>query len=332
MYDAILWSYESCKSIEEVFPEEKRKKLGAMTTLYPEILGPGSIKTKREVLKDIKYIFSTWGMAPIDDDTLKTCFPSLKAVFYAAGSVRAFAANLLKNGVRIFSAYKANAVPVSECVFAQILLSNKGFFKVLRTKGRKNQTELLSSYPGNYGAVVGIIGVGAIGSLIAEKLKATDCEVLYYDPYISREKADELGIKSASLKELFSKSDVITNHLPDSEKTAGLLDFSLFSLMKKNATFINSGRGRQVKEEDLLRALNEESGRMAILDVTYPEPPAEGSPLYSHPSVILTPHMDGSTSKEILRMADFIIEAFDCFLLGKPSPSEVTLKMLENMA
>lgn len=125
---------------------------------------------------------------------------------------------------------------------------------------------------------------------------------------------------------------MISNHLADNGKTRGMLDYSLFSHMKKNAVFINSGRGRQVVEADLARALEEERGRFAILDVTFPEPPDENSPLLSMKNVLLTPHIDGSWGNEVVRMADCMIESFEEIMAGKSPKTEVTEAMLATMA
>ena len=102
--------------------------------------------------------------------------------------------------------------------------------------------------------------------------------------------------------------------------------------MKPNATFINTGRGAQVVEADLIRALREEPGRTALLDVTWPEPPEEGSPFYSLDNVFLTPHIAGSMGQEVKRMGLYMEQCCDAFLAGQPVPYQVTAEMLHTMA
>ena len=85
-------------------------------------------------------------------------------------------------------------------------------------------------------------------------------------------------------------------------------------------------------EADLVRALSEEPGRTAVLDVTFPEPPEEGSPLYALPNVFLTPHIAGSSGDETFRMAEYMLEEFRNFAAGRPTRYGVTLAMLETMA
>ena len=134
------------------------------------------------------------------------------------------------------------------------------------------------------------------------------------------------------MHEIFEQCVVISNHLADNENTRGMLGYDCFSRMKERAVFINSGRGRQVSEEGLVRALSEVPTRFAILDVTYPEPPQADSKLYSMPNILLTPHIDGSWGNEVVRMADCMIEAFDCVKRGEKTDCEVTESMLATMA
>ena len=96
--------------------------------------------------------------------------------------------------------------------------------------------------------------------------------------------------------------------------------------------FINTGRGAQVVEEDLVRALREEPDRTALLDVTWPEPPEADSPLWTMPNVILSPHIAGSMNNEIARMGAYMQREYEAFSEGRPCSWEVTLKRLETMA
>ena len=179
---------------------------------------------------------------------------------------------------------------------------------------------------------VGFVGGGSIGSLVCERLKTIDCEVLAYDPYLSEERARSLGVRLVSLPELFSSCDVISNHLANKEELAGIFTYELFSWMKPNATFINTGRGRQVVEKDLARALREEPGRAALLDVLTQEPYAPWNPLMRRKNAFLTPHIAGSMGQEVWRMAEYMIEEFGRWSAGEQTRYGVTLQMLETMA
>lgn len=302
-----------------------------------------TLYTKDDVLKDpqafskVETIFTTWGMPAFTEEEIRTAFPSLKAVYYAAGSVRYFAAPFLSCGVRVHSAWAANAVPVAEYTTAQILLANKGFFKSCRlcSKERALRDEAkryAEEKSGNFDASVGIIGAGMIGKMVIRALKSYDLKVLAYDKFLSKEALAALGAEKVTLDALFSRCDTISNHIANLPETVGMLRYEHFSRMKKNATFINTGRGAQVVEEDLLRALLEEPDRTAILDVTDPEPPFENSKLYNLPNVFLTPHIAGSSGNEVRRMGEFMLEEYRRGARNERFLYEVTPKMLETMA
>jgi phosphoglycerate dehydrogenase-like enzyme len=301
----------------------------------PKVYTLADVTGDPEAFFEVEYIFSTWGMPTMSEEEIKACFPNLKCVFYAAGSVQAFARPFLACGVKVFSAWAANAVPVVEYTLAQIVLANKGFFAHSREmkKGNREAGKVMKdAYPGNYGENVGIIGVGMIGSQVAQRLKDYKLNVLAFDPFLSDERADALGIKKVSLDELFSSCRVISNHMANNEQTKGMLNYGDFSKMMPYSTFINTGRGAQVVEDDLVSVLRERPDVTAILDVTYPEPPAEGHAFYSLPNCFLTPHIAGSLMNETHRMAEYIVEEYLRFIAGERCLYEVSEKMLETMA
>lgn len=318
-------------SVEKVYADSFDKIPNVERKVYTST----EVIAEPEKFADVEFIFSTWGMPSMSEEEIKKCFPSLKCVFYAAGSVQAFARPFLACGVKVFSAWAANAVPVVEYTLAQIILANKGFFAHSREmkKGNREAGKVFkAAYPGNYGENVGIIGVGMIGSQVAERLKNYKLNVLAFDPFLSDERAEKLGIKKASLEEVFSTCRVVTNHMANNEQTKGMLDYKYFSKMLPYSTFINTGRGAQIVEPDLVRVLEERPDVTAILDVTFPEPPAEGHAFYSLPNCFLTPHIAGSLMNETHRMAEYIIEEYERFINNEPCLYEVSVKMLETMA
>lgn len=290
------------------------------------------MEDNKEYFSDTEFVFSTWGMPALSKEEIKDLLPNLKAVFYGAGSVQYFARPFLECGVKVFSAWAANAVPVAEYTVAQILLANKGFFKTMRYTNRESANETLANFRGNYDVKVGIIGAGMIGKLVIGKLKEYDVETLVYDPFLPDETAEALGVKKVSLEKLFEECDVVSNHLADNAETRGMLHGGLFERMLPYSTFLNTGRGAQVVEEELIRVLKSRPDLTAILDVTYPEPPEEGSKLYTLENCILTPHIAGSTGREVRRMGDYMRAEYENFVSGKPCKYEVTLEMLKTMA
>ena len=286
-------------------------------------------------VKDAEYVFATWGMAGLSEEQIGTYMPRLRRVFYAAGSVQDFARPFLSSNVAVHSAWAANAVPVVEYTVAQIVLSNVGFYQApmwYRQKGYDAAHETCWALPGNYRVKVGIIGCGMIGSMVCERLKQYKMEVLVSDPFASDEKLAALGAKRATLEEIFSQCQTISNHTANLPQTVGMLNGKLFDLMLPTATFINTGRGAQVVEEDLIAALEAEPARTAVLDVTWPEPVDPNGKLANLPNVIITPHIAGSSGNEIERMGEYMADELQRFMTGEDVLYSVSMKMLETMA
>ncbi len=264
-------------TVNNVFSEEIRKELMGENV---EIFSKAEVLESSQNFADTEYIFSTWGMPYFSEEEIKTCFPELKCVFYAAGTVQFFARPFLNCGVKVFSAWAANAVPVAEYTVAQIILANKGFYRsclMTDKEGYSGAKKIFSGYIGNYGAKIGIIGAGMIGKLVIKMLKAYNIEVLVFDPFLSDRKAKELGVEKCSLEKIFSECNVVSNHLANNEQTKGMLNGELFSKMLPNATFLNTGRGAQVVECELCEVLKSRPDIVAVLDVTEPEPPRRQS-------------------------------------------------------
>ena len=279
-------------------------------------------------LAEVEVLLGSWGMPRIDSELLAAA-PRLRAVTYAAGTVKGFVTpESYARGVTITTAMHANAVPVAEVTVALITLANKNwFFAQAESKAGKRRQDI--PHVGNFGTVVGLVGFGAIAKLVAARLTQMDLTVLVYDPY-----AKDLppGCEPvADLLDLARRSDVVSLHAPDIPATHGMCSAAFFQAMRDGATFINTARGKLVDEAALIAEL--QTGRItAHLDVTHLEPPVAGSPFYTLPNVHLTPHLAGSSSGEIRRMGRLAIEECLAFLAGKPLRYQVTEDMLATMA
>lgn len=316
----IIYLCESEPNVRRVFGTSER------------VYNKSEVLANPAAFQNTEYIFSTWGMTRFEEEEIAACLPSLKAVFYAAGTVQGFARPFLASGVRVFSAAAANAVPVAEYTVAQTVLACKGFFKTMRYTDAALAGKELNNYHGTYGVKVGIIGAGMIGSLVARMLKDYGVEVLVYDPFLSDDAAAELSAKKVSLETLFAECFVVSNHLANNEQTKGILKAEHFEKMLPYATFLNTGRGAQVVEKDLIATLKARPDLTAVLDVTDPEPPLLGSEFYTLPNCILTPHIAGSIGNEVQRMGEYMYKEYECLTSGKPCKYEVTLEMLRTMA
>jgi phosphoglycerate dehydrogenase-like enzyme len=186
--------------------------------------------------------------------------------------------------------------------------------------------------PGIYGATIALIGFGVIARKVAELLKPFSMKVLVVDPFVDDETLAAHGAHRASLEEAFAQSLVVSNHLPNIPPTEGMLRKEHFAAIREGGTFINTGRGKQVVESEMVEVLRERPDLTALLDVTHPEPAPEGSPLYDLPNVQLSTHIAGSINNEVVRMADYMIEEFQRWSTGEPTRYGVTLEMLQTMA
>lgn len=320
--------------IDRVFPKYIMDELRQRGDLPTFIVNSRNMKNHKEYLNKTDIIFATWGMPHLSTEEIKEYFPNLKAVLYAAGTVQGFAKEFLEENIKVSSAWRANAIPVAEFTFAQIILSQKGYFQASARVKKNEAGAYLHHYRqlGNYKTKIGIIGAGAIGSLVCERLKTLDCEVLAYDPFLSEERAKELNVTLTDLETIFESCDVISNHLANKKELKGIFDYALFSKMKPYATFINTGRGDQVVENDLARAMKEKRTRTALLDVTRTDIITAASPLTRQKNIIQSPHIAGSAGQEVWRMAEYMIEEYDRLSKGEPLKHEVTLSSLTTMA
>lgn len=326
---------QNAASLRNVYHPTVVSRLQGTVELDPVCYVKANVLANPDCFTDVQVIFSTWGMPDFTEEEIRTYLPALRCVFYAAGSVQAFAKPFLHCGVRVFSAWAANAVPVAEYTVAQILLAGKDFYCQTRLLGQRRFEDAArrrGSHFGNYRKRVGLIGCGMIGSMVAEMLKTYDLEVLAYDPFMSPEKAARLGVRQVGLDELFCTCSVVSNHLANNPQTQKMLGYAHFASMLPYATFLNTGRGAQVDEAGLVKALSERADLVAVLDVTDPEPSPADHPFYALENCFLTPHVAGSMGGEVVRMAEYMVDELARYVGGEPAKYEVTERMLETMA
>lgn len=334
----ILSSMGNDYNLNRVWTPRAMARLQGIADVYPHPICPDNMAEHAAALAEAEVAFSTWGMPVFTVEQIRTYMPNLKGIFYAAGSVQAFARPFLECGVRVFSAWLANGIPVVQWTVSEILLATKGFFQSLpiSKQNYRQAGHIAGQLPGNYLARIAILGAGVIGSGVIRSLKAMmhsedEMEIVVFDPFLSDERAADLGVRKVDLEEAFT-CDVVSNHLANKEEIRGILHYDLFARMPKLGVFINTGRGAQVVEDDLARALTEEPTRAAVLDVTDPEPPSPDTALMQLPNVFLTPHMAGSSGKECERQAHFMMDAYLKMDGDAAIDCEVSMAMLATMA
>ena len=315
-----------------VFPPAVLQEISQSADCPWPILDPTKWQEAGDSLREAEVIFSTWGMPTLASDFLEAA-PALKAVFYAAGTVKGFVTDASwKRGITISSAWAANGVPVAEYALGTILLSLKRFWHFSRMMRAGVSSHAGIRVPGAYQTKVGLVSLGAVGRATARLLQQFELSLLAYDPFLPADQAAELHVGIVSLEELFCKCDVISLHAPWIPETERMITGALISSMKEGATLINTSRGAIVAEEEMIEALMRRPDLTVVLDVTYPEPAAPDSPLRSLPNVVLTPHIAGSMQGECARMGSWMASELRRYAMGEPLRHEVTSSMIARMA
>ncbi len=165
------------------------------------------------------------------------------------------------------------------------------------------------------GKTVGIIGIGRIGAIFAERAQGLKMKVIAFDPHMPKELVDKLGVELVSMEELCERADYVSVHVPLTKETAKIVSTKEFKAMKSEMMFVDCARGGVVDEEALYEALKSGEIRGAALDVFENEPTSlEGTPLLSLPNFICTPHLGASTSEAQVNVAVAIAEQMADYL------------------
>lgn len=319
--------------VDLVYPRDVREEIETLADIYAPPLSREEVNANPAILKEADVIFSGWSGPKLDRDFLEAA-PNLNAFFYGAGTVKPMITDAVwERGLTITAAGKANAVPVVEYTLSQILFALKDGWNFVKNVRNTKQYPRKPFYhvQGAFGSTVGIISLSTIGRKVADVLKQFDVTVLAYDPFASEADAEKLDVTLCSMEEIFKEADVVSLHAPLLTETKGIIGSSHFRSMKENASFINTARGEIVREPEMLDVLKEREDLTAILDVVYPEPPAEDSLLFTLPNVILTPHIAGSEGKECGRLGAYMLDEFKRYMQGQDLKWQVTKEQFETM-
>ena len=178
-----------------------------------------------------------------------------------------------------------------------------------------------------HGKTLAILGLGKIGTLVAQRALALGMRVVAYDPYIAKQRAGQMGVDLLpTLPDAIRVADFVTIHLPKTSETASLIGAAELAVMKPRARIVNTSRGGIVDEHALAEAIRE--GRLggAGLDVFANEPPASDSPLFGLESVVLTPHLGASTEEAQSKAGEAIAEQVLLALRGELAPYAVNVE------
>ena len=176
-----------------------------------------------------------------------------------------------------------------------------------------------------YKKTLGVVGLGKIGSHVATVARAMGMNLLAYDPFISSDRAAEIGCRLVELDFLLRESDYITLHIPNTPETKHLINAEAFKKMKPTARIVNCARGGIIKEDDLAEALKNNVIAGAALDVYEQEPLGESNLREIDKSLVLTPHLGASTAEAQVNVAVDVAEQIRDVLLGLPARSAVNI-------
>ncbi len=226
-----------------------------------------------------------------------------------------------------------HAIAMMFAVARQIPLANESTHAGKWEKSRFMGVELTSK-------IFGIIGCGNIGAIAAERALGLKMKVIAFDPYLSAERAGELGVEKVELDDLLHRADFISLHTPLTDSTRGILSGDAFDKMKDGVRIINCARGGLIDETALLAALDSGKVAGAALDV-FAKEPARKNALFGHENLVATPHLGASTSEAQVnvavqvaeQMADYLLDGAISNALNMPSVSaEESIRLSPYMA
>src|SRR6266545_510030 len=227
-------------------------------------------------------------------------------------------------GVLVVNAPQSNVISAAEHTVALVLAQARNIPQA-HARLREGHWERARFQGAElYGKTLGIVGLGRVGALVAQRLNAFGMRLLAYDPYVSRDRATQMGVELASLTEVLARSDIVTIHLPKTVETTGLIGERELAAMKPGARLVNTARGGIVDELALAKAV--ESGHLAgaAIDVFVEEPTTE-SPLFDVDEVVVTPHLGASTAEAQDKAGLAIAEQLLLALSGQFVPNAVNV-------
>lgn len=209
-----------------------------------------------------------------------------------------------KAGIVVMNTPGGNTISTAEHTMALILSLSRNVAPACATM--KNGGWDRNKFTGTElsGKTLGIIGLGRVGLAVARRAQSFDMKIVGFDPFMTVEKAAELGIESIPrLDDLWQHCDYITLHTPLSADTRNVVNAKTIAKMKKGVRIINCARGGLVEENDLKEALDSGQVAGAAFDVFEPEPPTADNPIVTHPKVLVTPHLGASTEEAQINVA-----------------------------
>lgn len=215
-----------------------------------------------------------------------------------------------EKGIQVNNTPEASSVAVAELAFGLMISAachipegHMGMREGKWLKKELKRTELM-------GKTLGLIGVGRIGSVLADRAKSFGMNVIGFDKIVTSSEVVDLK----TYEEVIANSDYLSLHVPLTNETKAMIDTDTINKMKDGVIIINTGRGKCIIEEDMVSALESGKVKTYATDVWYSDPPADDCPLLKAPNVIMTPHLGASTKENLLRIGETVIEILEKFV------------------
>ena len=234
-----------------------------------------------------------------------------------------------KRGIIVMNAPEGNTISAAEHTISMMLALSRNIPQAYLSLKEKRWDRKRFMGTEVYGKILGIVGLGRIGSEVAKRAQGLEMRVIAYDPFVSSEKAEERGITLFELEELLPQVDYLTVHTPLTSHTKGMIGEREIGLMKKGARIINCARGGIIEEDALYKALKQGKIAGAALDVFEKGKPFD-SPLLELDSIVFTPHLGASTEEAQKRVAIVIASQVMDALKGGEVRNVVSLSTLSS--
>lgn len=229
-----------------------------------------------------------------------------------------------ERGIIVVNAPEGNTISAAEHTIAMMMAMSRNIPQANASlKSRKWDRKKFMGVEVR-GKVLGVVGLGRIGTEVAKRAQGMEMNILAYDPFISQERAGELGVELTTVEDIVKRADYITVHTPLTKETKDLIGSREFAIMKKGARVINCARGGIINEEALAKAVKDGIVSSAAIDVFTKEPPFE-NPLLELDSVIVTPHLGASTEEAQINVAVSVAEQVVNALKGLPVKNAINM-------
>jgi len=292
----------------KVFKESKELTVDVKTDLKPDAL--------KEIIKDYDALVVR-SATKVTKDVIQAA-KKLKVIGRAGvGLDNVDLEAATQKGIIVMNTPAGNTISTAEHTFSMILSLSRNIPQANAStkKGEWKRSKFMGVEV--YGKTLGIVGFGRIGSEVAKRALSFGMKILAYDPFLSAEVAESIGVEIAELKKVLQEADYITVHTPLTDETRHMISDKEFALMKKGVRVINCARGGIIDEAALVKALKEQKVFGAAMDVFENEPLSAENELLKLDNVVITPHLGASTEEAQVNVAIEVAEIVRDALLGR---------------